>query len=235
MHLSIGCLVFPRLDQIDFTGPFEVMSRIPEATIHVISKEAGPIRDVKGLILTPEIAIRDAPDLDVLVVSGGLGQQDCMHDEEILSLISHQANSGGLVFSVCTGALLCGAAGILKGRMATSHWASWSLLPYYGATPVKARVVVDANIVTCAGVTAGLDGALLVASLLRGDLAAETIQLDIEYAPFPLFHSGTPEQASPEVIGMYYQGYGAVKTSREQEARRFAEKLGVSIDPSARR
>lgn len=226
-HLTVGCLIFTRQDQIDFTGPFEVMSRIPDTTVHILAKEAKPFKDVKGLILTPETAIRDAPPLDVLVVSGGLGQQDLMEDEEVLTLISKQAESGGIVFSVCTGALLLGAAGVLRGRMATSHWAAWELLPSYGATPTKARVVVDGNIVSCAGVTAGLDGALLVASLLRGKEIAEAIQLDIEYAPVPLFHSGTPEVAEQNIIDIYYKNYGSVKSSREAEARRFAAKFGI--------
>ncbi len=120
-HLTIECLVFPRQDRIDFTGPFEVLSRIPDATVHVHSKDRDPIRDLKGLILTPEIRIADAPPLDLLLVSGGSGQQALMEDEEILSFIRKQVESGRYVLSVCTGALLCGAAGILRGRHATTH------------------------------------------------------------------------------------------------------------------
>src|ERR1700740_2388165 len=131
-HLTIGCLVFPRMDQIDFTGPFEVLSRIPDSTIHILAKTTSPIRDVQGLILTPGIAIADAPVLDLLLVPGGYGQQDLMDDEEVLSLIRRQADSGRIVFSVCTGALLCGGAGILRGRQATTHWAARDLLRYYG-------------------------------------------------------------------------------------------------------
>jgi len=175
------------MDQIDFTGPFEVLSRTPDATVHVMAKSLALIRDIQGLILTPEIVIADAPRLDVLVVPGGYGQRELMEDGEILSLIREQAESGRMVLSVCTGALLCGAAGILSGRMATTHWASWDLLPCYGAVPTKSRVVVDGNLVSAAGVTAGLDGALVVASLLRGDPAAEEIQLSIEYAPARFF------------------------------------------------
>jgi len=126
-------------DQIDFTGPFEVLSRLPNSTVHVIAKTNAPIRDLKGLILTPEMTIAEAPPLDLLLVSGGLGQQALMKDQEILSLIKNQADSGRYVLSVCTGALLCGAAGILRGRRATTHWAAWDLLHYYGAIPTKAR------------------------------------------------------------------------------------------------
>jgi cyclohexyl-isocyanide hydratase len=178
-HLTIGCLIFPRMDQIDFTGPFEVLSRIPNSTIHVIAKTKSTVSDIQGLILTPEMSIAEAPELDVLLVPGGFGQQQLMNDEEVLSLIRNHFTAGRLVFSVCTGALLCGAAGVLRGRQATSHWSAWNLLPYYGAIPVRSRVVVDGNLVTAGGVTAGLDAALVVASLLRGDAIAQEIQLSI--------------------------------------------------------
>lgn len=224
-HLTIGCLIFPRQDQIDFTGPFEVLSRIPNSTVHVIAKTHTPVRDVKGLILTPEMSIAEAPPLDLLLVSGGLGQQALMEDGETLSFIKNQADSGRYVLSVCTGALLCGAAGILRGRRATTHWAAWDLLHYYGAIPTRARVVVDGNYISTAGVTAGLDGSLKIASILRGDLVAQEIQLDIEYAPDPPFHSGTPETAPPEVIQSFFDRCAHVKESRE--ARHFATKLGV--------
>jgi cyclohexyl-isocyanide hydratase len=129
-HLTIGCLIFENQDQIDFTGPFEVLSRIPDVTVHVISKTMSPVKDIKGLVLTPNMTIAQAPQLDLLHVSGGIGQQQLMADKEILDLIRNQFNSGRYVFSVCTGALLCGASGILKGMRATTHWAAWDLLPY---------------------------------------------------------------------------------------------------------
>jgi cyclohexyl-isocyanide hydratase len=217
------------MDQIDFTGPFEVFARIPDTTVHVIAKTADPVHDVKGLTLTPTMAISEAPEFDVLAIAGGLGQQALMDDEEIISLIRRHVDAGRLVFSVCTGALLCGAAGVLKGRQATTHWAAFDLLKFYGANPVKSRVVVDGNYISAAGVTAGLDGALLVASLLRGDKVAEEIQLDIQYAPNPVFHSGTPEQAQSDVIDAFFKIYGANKQAREAEARRFATKLGVKV------
>src|SRR5215469_4227620 len=206
-HLTIGALIFPRMDQIDFTGPFEVLSRIPDSTIHVIAKTKSPVRDIQGLILTPETHIAEAPEFDVLLVPGGYGQQELMNDEEVLSLVRNHFAAGRLVFSVCTGALLCGAAGVLRGRQATTHWAAWNLLPYYGATPVRSRVVVDGHLITAAGVTAGVDAALVVASLLRGEAIAQEIQLSIEYAPNPVFHSGTPETAPAEVLHAFNQSY----------------------------
>ena len=221
-HLSIGCLVFDRQDQIDFTGPFEVFSRIPDVTVQVLAKSMKPVHDVKGLTLTPTMTLAEAGVFDLLAISGGLGQQALMDDADVMQLIRRQAASSGVLFSVCTGALLCGAAGVLRGRKATTHWAAWDLLHYYGAEPTNARVVVDGNYVSCAGVTAGLDGALLVASLLRGRDVAEEIQLDIQYAPEPFFHSGTPDTARPEVIEAFFRQYGHNKQAREAEAQRYA-------------
>jgi cyclohexyl-isocyanide hydratase len=219
--LTIGCLVYPQQDQIDFTGPFEVLSRMPDTTIHVIAKNMAPVRDMKGLILTPEMTIADTPELDLLLVPGGFGQQALMKDKETLSFIERQFDSGRYVFSICTGALLCGAAGILRGRRATTHWASWDLLQYYGAIPTRARAVVDGNLISTAGITAGIDAALTVAALLRGDAIARQIQLELEYAPEPPFNSGTPETAAPEIIAAYYKSYGSVKASREAEAKNY--------------
>jgi len=226
-HLTIGGFVFPGQDQIDFTGPFEVLSRIPNSTFVVLGKTLEPIRDVKGLMLTPMTTIAEAPPLDVLLVPGGLGQQQIMDDQEIIGLIQRQAASGRYVFSVCTGALLCGAAGLLRGRHATTHWAAKELLPKYGAIPTDARVVIDGNYVSTGGVTAGLDGALEIAALLRGQEVAEEIQLDIEYAPNPHFHSGTPATASQSVIDAFYLKYGHNRSDREAQAERFAIKHGL--------
>jgi cyclohexyl-isocyanide hydratase len=228
--LSIGSLVFPLMDQIDFTGPFEVFARIPNATVQIVAKTTDPVRDVKGLTVTPTVSIAQASLFDILHVAGGLGQQALMDDEEIMSLIRRHADANRLVFSVCTGALLCGAAGLLNGRQATTHWAALDLLKFYGASPVRSRVVVDGNYISTAGVTAGLDGALVVASLLRGDKIAEEIQLDIQYAPNPVFHSGTPEEAEKDVIDAFFEIYGQNKEAREREAHRFAAKLGVKVE-----
>jgi len=228
-QLNIGFLTFPRQDQIDFTGPFEVLSRMPDSIMHIISKSTAPFRDVKGLIITPELSIAEAPELDMLVVSGGLGQQDLMHDEEILGFIRRQFESGKFVFSICTGALLCGAAGILRGKQATTHWASWKLLEFYGAIPVKSRFVIDGNYISTAGITAGIDGALKVAAILRGVEAAKEIQLDIEYAPDPPFHSGTPDTASWKTVAAFFEQYGGNKESREKEALEFAKKFRISV------
>jgi cyclohexyl-isocyanide hydratase len=226
-HLTIGAFVFAGQDQIDFTGPFEVLSRIPNTTFIVLGKTLEPVRDVKGLLLTPERTIAEAPELDLLLVPGGLGQQQIMDDQEIIGLIQRQEVAGRYVFSVCTGALLCGAAGLLRGRHATTHWAAKELLPMYGAIATDARVVIDGNYVSSAGVTAGLDGALEIAALLRGPEVAKGIQLEIEYAPNPHFDSGTPATASKSVIDAFYRQYGRNREDRKTEAERFQRKFGA--------
>jgi cyclohexyl-isocyanide hydratase len=220
--LSVGCLIFEQMDQIDFTGPFEVLSRMPDTTIQIIGNEVAPVRDVQGLRLSPDVSIADAGVFDVLLVPGGHGQQALMHDEEVLELIGRHAQSDKLLFSVCTGALLCGAAGVLVGRQVTTHWSTRHLMRCYGAVLVDARVVVDGRLISTAGVTAGLDGALALVSLLRGDAVAQEIQLAIEYAPNPVFHSGTPESAPAEVLESFQKKYQPIGTAREIEAIRYA-------------
>ncbi len=216
--LSVGCLIFEQMDQIDFTGPFEVLSRMPDTTIQVIGKELASVRDVLGLRLSPDVSIANAGAFDVLLVPGGHGQQALMHDEEVLELIRKHVQRKKLLFSVCTGALLCGAAGVLVGRQVTTHWSTLHLMRYYGAVLVDARVVVDGHFISAAGVTAGLDGALALVSLLRGDAAAQEIQLAIEYSPDPIFHSGTPESAPSEVLESFQKKYEPIGTAREAEA-----------------
>jgi cyclohexyl-isocyanide hydratase len=199
-HLHIGSLLFEGIDQIDLTGPFEVLSRIPNATYRIYSKAMAPVRDVNGLRLTPDAILAEAPPLDVLHVPGGHGQEALMEDAEVLKWIRRQASGACSIFPVCTGALICGAAGLLKGRRATTHWSALHLLPFFGAIPVNERVVVDGAWVFAAGVTAGIDGALRLAAELRGDDVAEIIQLHMAYAPEPPFDSGTPETAPAAIL-----------------------------------
>jgi cyclohexyl-isocyanide hydratase len=228
-HLQIGSLLFEGLDQIDLTGPFEVLSRIPNSTYRIYGKTAEPVRDLKGLRLTPDAALADAPRLDVLHVPGGFGQEALMEDAEVLGWIRRQASGARSIFSVCTGALLCGAAGLLRGRRATTHWASFHLLPFFGAIPVNQRVVVDGNWVFAAGVTAGIDGALRLAAELRGDEAAQAIQLYMAYAPEPPFNSGTPETAPAAILDHARQSVRGITARREETARRAATRLGIAV------
>jgi cyclohexyl-isocyanide hydratase len=227
-HLQIGSLLFEGLDQIDLTGPFEVLSRMPNSTYRIFAKTTEPVRDVRGLRITPDAALADAPQLDLLHVPGGFGQEALMDDEEVLGWVRRQAAGARCVFSVCTGALICGAAGLLKGRRATTHWAAFHLLPFFGAIPVNERVVVDGNMIFAAGVTAGIDGALRVAAELRGDEAAQAIQLYMQYAPEPPFNSGTPETAPAAILEGARRAVHAITEQRGVTARRVAARLGVT-------
>ena len=226
-HLQIGSLLFNGLDQIDLTGPFEVLSRIPNSTYRIYAKDQATARDVNGLILTPDAALENAPQLDLLHVPGGYGQEHLMDDEVVLDWLRRQAAGALCVFPVCTGALICGAAGLLKGKRATSHWSVHHLLHYFGATAVDARVVEDGTMISAAGVTAGIDGALTVVARLRGDEAAQVIQLYMAYAPEPPFDAGTPERAPAAVLALAKAGASEITARREVTAKRVAQRLGL--------
>jgi cyclohexyl-isocyanide hydratase len=230
--LQIGGLIFPGMDQMDFTGPFEVLSLIPNSRFHIVWKDLTPVRDGRGLVLTPETALRDAPDLDVLLVPGGHGQEALMEDEEVLEFLRARAQRARYVFSVCTGALLCGAAGLLRGVRATTHWNSFHLLPYFGAIPVDERVVVDGRHVSAAGVSSGIDAALRLVQLVGGDRMAQAIQLHLQYAPEPPFAGGTPRTSPPEIVEAARAAGKTIAERRLATAERVAQRLGVT--PAAR-
>ncbi|MBA4182096.1 MAG: AraC family transcriptional regulator [Anaerolinea sp.] len=227
--IRVGALVFPRMDQIDLTGPFAVLSRLPNATVKLLWKSTEPVRDYRGLGLIPDAKMSDAGEVDLLVVPGGPGQEDLMEDEAVLKFIADRAAKAACVFSVCTGALVCGAAGLLKGRKATTHWASVQFLKYFGAAAVDKRVVVDGKLVSAAGLTAGIDGALQVAALLRGEVAAKAIQLDIQYAPEPPFDCGHPDKAPPEIVAKQRAAFRPLTDKRLATAKRVAAKLGIQV------
>src|ERR1700722_13264068 len=226
--LLIGSLMFDGMDQIDLTGPFEVLSRVPNSSYRTYARTASPVRDLHGLRLIPDATLGEAPPLDVLHVPGGSGQEALMEDQEVIAWIQKQASGARYILSVCTGALLYGAAGLLKGRRATTHWSCLQLLPCFGAIPVNERVVMDANCVFAAGVTAGIDGALRLAAELRGDEAAQAIQLDMGYAPEPPFNSGTPESAPPAIREQAKRSYQRITAHREATAQRIAARLAIS-------
>ena len=225
--MRMGGLVFPGTDQMDFTGPFEVLSLIPNSTFHTLWKDLQPVRDRRGLVLTPDTVLASAPGLDVLLVPGGHGQEALMDDDEVLEFLRSQARSARYVFSVCTGALLCGAAGLLRGVRATTHWNSFHLLPYFGAIPVDARVVVDGKHISAAGVSAGIDGALRLAQLLGGDRLAQGIQLNMQYAPEPLFPGGTPQTSPPEIVAAASAAVREISERRLATAKSVAERMGI--------
>jgi cyclohexyl-isocyanide hydratase len=215
MPLHIGLLTFPRVQQLDLTGPYEVFATLPDTQLHLIWKTLTPITAATGLILTPTTTITDCPPLDIICIPGGIGINALLTDETILAFVKTQANTAHYITSVCTGALLLGAAGLLAGKRATTHWSALDLLARFGATPVKARVVRDGNIFTGGGVTAGIDFALTLAAELAGQSAAETIQLSLEYAPEPPFNAGTPETAPPEILAATRARGAASRAERE--------------------
>lgn len=224
--MRIGSLIFDDLDQVDLTGPHEVLSRLPGAEYAIYAKDASrPARDMKGLRILPDAALADAPPLDVLHLPGGFGVDAAMEDAETLAWIRKQAAGARLVFTVCTGSLLLGAAGLLRGKRATTHWASLHILPLFGATAVEERVVVDGNTVTAAGVTSGFDGALRAAEMLCGAEVAQGIQLYMQYDPAPPFRAGTPATAPEAVLARAREAFAPVLARREAAARRIAAAL----------
>ncbi len=225
--LTIGFLLFPRLTQLDFTGPHEVMSRLPGAEVRLIWKEAGPVRSDTGLVMLADTAMADCPQLDILCIPGGPGVAALMEDEAVLAFLRAQAPGVRYLTSVCTGALVLGAAGLLRGRRATTHWASHDFLVALGAEPVEARVVRDGNLVTGGGVTAGIDFALTIAAEIAGPEVAQAIQLQIEYAPAPPFQAGRPETA-PKAVLRAAQARGAgMRAEREALVARVAARLAA--------
>ena len=198
--MDIGFLVFPKVQQLDLTGPYEVLSSWREARVRLVAKSLDPVLSATGLKLTPDVTFADCPQLAVISVPGGDGINPLLGDDETLAFLRRQAAGARFVTSVCTGALLLGAAGLLKGKRATTHWASHHFLAAFGAIPVEARFVRDGNLMTGGGVTAGIDFALALVAELAGPAVAEAIQLGLEYAPAPPFDAGRPDTAPAEVV-----------------------------------
>jgi cyclohexyl-isocyanide hydratase len=196
---NIGFVIFPNLTQLDFTGPLQVLNRLPNAKTYIVAKTLDPVPSDCGLSLLPTTTFQDCPPLDLICIPGGSGVVQAMTDPATVDFVRGQAERARYVTSVCTGAFVLGAAGLLKGRRATTHWAYTDLLPRVGATFEKARVVWDGNVVTAGGVTSGIDFALRIVAEIAGDDVAQTIQLSIEYDPAPPFRSGHPDCA-PEAI-----------------------------------
>jgi len=224
----IGMLIFPRLTQLDMTGPYEVLARLPNTKVHLISHAMAPVKTDRGMEIVPTITYADCPQLDVVMVPGGPGQQDLMEDEVVLGFLRKQAAGVKYLTSVCTGSLVLGAAGLLKGKRATCHWAAIEHLKPLGAVPVSERVVVDGNIVTGAGVASGIDFALKLGAILEGEDVARQIQLQIEYDPDPPFNSGSLKSAAPDLVATLRTRLAALNEQRREVACRVGRKLGVS-------
>ena len=227
MTLSIGMVLFPGLTQLDLAGPYEVLARLPDASVYLVADTLAPVRTERGLTITPDATFDDVPPLDLICVPGGPGVDPLMEDARLLGFLQARAPRARYVTSVCTGALLLGAAGLLRGYRATTHWLSLDLLPLFGATPVEERVVVDRDRLTGGGVTAGIDLGLAVAAELRGRAVAEEIQLTIEYDPAPPFRSGSPRTAPAAVRERVIRA----RRQRQAERRAIAERAAARLGP----
>lgn len=223
----IGMLIYPRLTQLDMTGPYEVLARLPNTTVHLVARTLDPVKTDRGMMIVPSVTYADCPQLDVVMVPGGPGQQDLMEDSGVLEFLQRQARSAKYITSVCTGSLVLGAAGLLKGKRATCHWAAIEHLAPLGAIPVHERVVVDGNIVTGAGVASGIDFALALAAILDGEQVAREIQLQIEYDPAPPFNSGSPGTASAQMVEAVRGRLAPLNEQRRATAYRVGQKLGL--------
>lgn len=200
MTTKIGLLLFPELTQLDLTAPHEVLSRTPDATLSLLWKTLDPVTAGRGLTLLPTMTLAAAGQFDVLLVPGGAGIVKLLQDRVVIDFLREQARAAAYLTAVCTGSLLLGAAGLLEGYRATTHWAYHELLAACGAIPVRQRVVLDRNRMTAGGVTAGMDFGLRLVAELRGEQVARSIQLGLEYDPEPPFDSGSPDRAAPELV-----------------------------------
>lgn len=223
--LKIGFLLFPNLTQLDLTGPYEVFKSLPGATSHLIWKTAGPVRSDSGLTILADTSFADCPPLDVICIPGGPGQIDVMEDQEVLHFVRAKAAGCRYISSVCTGSFILGAAGLLNGYRATSHWASVDLLSHYGAIPVRERVVIDRNRITGGGVTSGIDFGLVLFAELAGEHGAQVTQLGLEYDPKPPFDCGSPASAAPELVDEYREMIQARIIKRRQQAEKASKAL----------
>jgi cyclohexyl-isocyanide hydratase len=210
-------VLFPRLTQLDFTGPQEVLARIPGAQVHMVARTRDPIVSETGLTLVPSTTFVELAHVDLLFVPGGAGQIEASEDGETVTWLRSVGATAKWITSACTGALLLGVAGLLRGYRATTHWAFLDLLPIVGAIPVDERVVVDRNRMTSGGVTAGIDIALTIAAEVAGRDAAEAIQLELEYNPAPPFNGGHPSVARPELV----------EAARKKTAARHAQRKAL--------
>ena len=227
MTRHIGMLLFPRMTQLDLTGPYEVLVRLPDTRVDLVARDLAPVTTDRGMQIVPTVTYADCPPLAVIMVPGGPGQQDLMEDEETLAFLRKQAAGAQFVTSVCTGSLVLAAAGLLKGKRATCHWAALDHLALMGAVPVSEHVVIDGKVVTGAGVTSGIDFALKLAAILEGEAVAREIQLQIEYDPAPPFDSGSPRKASPETLAALTARGAKLAGERREVAARVGKKLGV--------
>jgi len=225
MSFRIGLLLFPDITQLDMTGPYEVFTKLPGAEVHLVAKSMAPVEANGGMRILPTITLADCPQLDLVCVPGGAGMNALLNDAETLDFLRRQAVGARWVTSVCTGALVLGAAGLLKGKRAATHWMSREMLASFGAIPVAERVVKDGNVITGGGVTAGIDFALTVAAETFGEDLAKAIQLGIEYDPQPPFDAGSPEGAGSAIVAKARSSAAARQQERAEAVARAAARI----------
>ncbi|MBO4225101.1 DJ-1/PfpI family protein [Bradyrhizobium neotropicale] len=223
--LQIGLLVFPKVTQLDLTGPLQVFSSVPGAKVHLVWKRTEPVPSDTALALMPTVSFADCPQLDVICVPGGMGADDMVNDEEMLAFLRQQAEGAKYVTSVCTGSLVLGAAGLLKGYRAATHWSAIDFLAAFGAIPARMRVCIDRNRITGGGVTAGIDFALTLVSELVDRRTAEAIQLRLEYNPKPPFNAGSPDTAPAEILAFMKEKMASSQARRGEMIARAAARL----------
>ena len=223
--LTVGMVLFPGVTQLDLTGPYEVLARMPGTTVRLVASTLEPVRSEWGMAIVPDATFDDAPPIDILCVPGGWGVNARLEDEQLLAFLRERGERARYVTSVCSGALLLGAAGLLRGYRATTHWLSLDLLAFFGAKSVEERVVHDRNRITGAGVSAGIDFGLVLAAELFGDDVAQSIQLAIEYHPAPPFDSGSPHTAPPEVRHAVARASAAALVQRQAIVEGAARRL----------
>lgn len=224
--LKFGFLVFPRITQLDMTGPLQVFSSLAGAEVHLVWKTTEPVPSDTVLSVTPTTSFADCPQLDVICVPGGYGTDELMGDAEVLDFLRAQAAGATFVTSVCTGSLVLAAAGLLKGYTAATHWSAVEALPIFGVTVSRERVCIDGNRITGGGITAGIDLGLTVIAELVDRPAAEAIQLRLEYNPAPPFNAGSPETAPPAILALLQERMKTAKARRLELARQAAARLG---------
>jgi cyclohexyl-isocyanide hydratase len=225
MPFEIGFLLFPDITQLDLTGPYEVFIKFPEVRVHLVWKSRVPVAAGGGLQMIPSTTFAECPPLDLVCIPGGAGVNALLNDPDVLDFVRHQAAHARYVTSVCTGALVLGAAGLLRGKRAATHWMSREMLKAFGATPVTERVAIDGNTITGGGVTAGIDFALEVAAVAFGVDLAKVIQLGMEYDPHPPFDAGSPERAGPALVQQARASAAARQAERQAAVDAAAAKL----------
>lgn len=226
--MNIAFLLFPGLTQLDLTGPAQFLSRLPGGHVDLVWKTKDAVMTDAGFAIVPTASFADVGKVDILCIPGGVGVADVMNDAQALDWVRTTGTSATWVTSVCTGSLILGAAGLLKGYQATTHWAWHDLLATFGAEPVKARTVFDRNRVTGGGVTAGIDFALALIAAISGETVARMIQLGLEYDPAPPFVGGSPETAGQTVVERYQTVMQASLDTRAEDIRAAARRLGFT-------